>query len=90
MFRQQTAYGVLRSLVGSERCIRDGPSPMPTALLVPPEASAYRPAAALFLFLVCPAVGPASGGPPHESVAYTQLTLPTKRISFFSVVPVSM
>ncbi len=34
LFKQKTAYGVLRSLVGSEVCIRDGPPPVCTAAIV--------------------------------------------------------
>ena len=39
-FKQKTAYEMLRSLVGSEMCIRDSPHPIPTRPRRPPHPRA--------------------------------------------------
>ena len=67
-FKQKTAYEMLRSLVGSEMCIRDRVSAEASIYYL--TGVVYMPLERPFFVLVRPS-GPAS------PVSYTHLTLPT-------------
>ncbi|CZR86803.1 hypothetical protein CDFC105_30470 [Clostridioides difficile] len=74
-FKQKTAYEMLRSLVGSEMCIRDSLDTSKSKVLKSAEAFTL----ALALSLDGLAIGFGSGlvGVNYIPVSYTHLTLPT-------------